>query len=594
MNIQSIRKATQVSLFFLLVPVFVSTSYILTRNSISSGVEANTPLPLSNVRGYMTTPQELANINTKAQAQIEPYLTNRNKFLADSQYVGTGDSWSWGTMLNEGTYRVEDIGDSFGSCGTAAQEGFLKKGAASAYAKAMAFHLTNDVSYAVTVRAKLLELSQTFDYGGESYSGGNNCILELGWSIPMWVQAADLLGDWSGWTASDKLTFQGWLAEVAYKKTAWSSRVRKNNWGAGGSAATVILADYVHGSGYTLNEVQPVAKTLTPAQAYQEHTNMQLDRMNTVWKGDSQCTIWGIQSHGGFPDELRRGSTGCLGQYLLEADSAHAYMSTIGETFILSAEVALRRGNQSLYDNISAVDGSGSILQLIRFVIDNPTQSFDWSTYKKSPLYAAFRYYKHQSIKDRLMVNNTSQKSSDVWAWGRLTHDFGISEFSGQVPLPPTVPAPSDVVVTSTPTLDVTPTAEPTLEVTATPTVEITPTVIVTNTPTAIPTMTASPTPVLDVTAPTVLVTAPLNGATVQRGKNVTITASASDNTAVQLVEFYVVENGITNLKCSDSTAQYSCVWRVPSGTNITYSISAKAYDAAGNTSSHTINVVSR
>lgn len=279
------------------------------------------------------------------------------------------------------------------------------------------------------------ELSKTSDFGGSEYGGGNNCILELAWSVPMWIQAADLISDWSGWTTSDKDAFQRWLANEAFRRTAYSSRVRKNNWGAGGSAASAIIADYVYGSKYNLVEVKPNAKTLTPAQAYREHMQMQKDRMNTSWKGDSQCSIWGIRPHGGYPDELRRGSTGCNGTYLKSSDAALTYMSTIGETFILSAEVALRGGDASLYQNRNS-DGSGSLLQLIRFVIDNPTKSYDWTTHKKSPLYAAYRYYKHSSIKNRLDNNNPYFKSSEAWPFGKLTHSFASSEINSLPNLP--------------------------------------------------------------------------------------------------------------------------------------------------------------
>src|SRR6185436_16336689 len=57
--------------------------------------------------------------------------------------------------------------------------------------------------------------------------------------------------------------------------------------------------------------------------------------------------------------------------------------------------------------------------------------------------------------------------------------------------------------------------------------------------------------------APTVAITNPVNGATVARKSNVTITATASDNVVVTRVEFLV--NGA--LQCTDTAAPYSCVW---------------------------------
>ncbi len=92
-----------------------------------------------------------------------------------------------------------------------------------------------------------------------------------------------------------------------------------------------------------------------------------------------------------------------------------------------------------------------------------------------------------------------------------------------------------------------------------------------------------------DITAPSVSITFPLNGASVTRGSTITITSTATDNVGVARVEFYI--NG--TLKCTDSTSPYSCSWRVPSKPSTPYTINAKAYDSAGNAGQATINVTS-
>lgn len=108
--------------------------------------------------------------------------------------------------------------------------------------------------------------------------------------------------------------------------------------------------------------------------------------------------------------------------------------------------------------------------------------------------------------------------------------------------------------------------------------------------PTPTPTFTPTPTPPpSDTTSPTVSITNPLNGSTVFRNSKVTITASASDNIGVTKVEFLV--NG--SIKCTDTTSSYSCSWKVPGARNRTYTLTAKAYDVAGNTANHNINVTS-
>ena len=89
---------------------------------------------------------------------------------------------------------------------------------------------------------------------------------------------------------------------------------------------------------------------------------------------------------------------------------------------------------------------------------------------------------------------------------------------------------------------------------------------------------------------PTVSITSPVNGAIVARKANITITATASDNVGVTRVDFLV--NGA--LQCSDTTAPYSCVWRVPGAMNKTYQLQARAFDLAGNSDTETIQVTAR
>jgi len=96
---------------------------------------------------------------------------------------------------------------------------------------------------------------------------------------------------------------------------------------------------------------------------------------------------------------------------------------------------------------------------------------------------------------------------------------------------------------------------------------------------------------VKDVTAPTVAISAPTNGANVSVGSTVNIAANVSDATGVTKVLFYV-NNALT---CTDTASPFSCAWKVPTATGKSYALSAKAYDAAGNNrASATVTVTSR
>ncbi|MFA6433994.1 MAG: Ig-like domain-containing protein, partial [Elusimicrobiales bacterium] len=80
-----------------------------------------------------------------------------------------------------------------------------------------------------------------------------------------------------------------------------------------------------------------------------------------------------------------------------------------------------------------------------------------------------------------------------------------------------------------------------------------------------------------DTAAPTVSVTAPTAGATVSG--TIGVTASASDNVGVSRVDFYV--DG--SLQGSDTSSPYAYSLNTTSLSNAAHTITARAYDAAGN-----------
>ncbi len=84
--------------------------------------------------------------------------------------------------------------------------------------------------------------------------------------------------------------------------------------------------------------------------------------------------------------------------------------------------------------------------------------------------------------------------------------------------------------------------------------------------------------------------TSPLDGSAVSRNSTTTLAAAASDNVGVARVEFYV-NNSLT---CTDAAAPYTCAWKVPAKARVTYTIEARAYDAAGNTASNVVHVTSQ
>lgn len=366
-------------------------------------------------RGYLTTIQELEEMRELADRNVQPYKKNVHRLLRDA---GHPNEWEFGTVWGE-------IDADKSRCYTSVNyrwDLFLSEnyGAQEVYRKAVAYHLSGDVRYARSARDLIIDLTDTYSYGGNLYSGDNTCIIKLAFSIPVWIMAADLLEGTSAWTWEDKDRFQNWLAEQVYPKVAWASRSRANNWGSSGSLSAAMIADYMADRNFRLTETMPEARTLSPGQAYREHNQLQLDRMTGVFEGDAQCRNSGIQWYGGIPEELRRGSTGCNGRWLFRDDSALTYQTIHVEHLVLHAEFLLRRGDTRLYDN-------GLILKAIKFVVANPfNRSRDWLDFRKGTLFVAYAYYRDRALFNSAIKLDTFKAGGTI-PYAPLTHPLEVA-----------------------------------------------------------------------------------------------------------------------------------------------------------------------
>jgi subtilisin family serine protease len=95
---------------------------------------------------------------------------------------------------------------------------------------------------------------------------------------------------------------------------------------------------------------------------------------------------------------------------------------------------------------------------------------------------------------------------------------------------------------------------------------------------------------VTDTTVPSVSITSPAGGSSVTHSSTVSVAATATDNRAVSKVLFYV--NNV--LKCTDTTASYTCNWAVPSQKGVKYTVTVRAYDSSNNTASTSVTVTSK
>lgn len=414
-----------------------------TATPVATPIPTPTPVPNpgqgSGPRGYLTTPDELRIIKQKADQQLQPYKDSYDSLIS---YVGAATNWP---VMN------------FSGVDVCLYRDELQEGAARVYAQTLAYHLTGNANYAAEARKHILEISRSFT-AAYLYSGsGNGCPLTLSRHVPGYVVAADLLAGYPGWTAEDKSLFLDWLNNHAYHLVDWASDERSTNWGADGSNAAGVIADYFAGSGRSLRDRD--GKLWSPRQAYEEAKALQLHRMNGTTDHstgapypkmkNSVCKNFvatsstdgyahGIQPWGGIPEETGRGSTGCSGTRMLDGDSAWTYMHTSLTGMLMQAEMLLRRGDRSMYDNLF-YNGNGSLEKASEFTVT----PYGAASGRTAPFELAYRYYRNPIIGSAIGVGGSrkiSGGSNTVFLhFATLTHGFAPGENPGP---PPTVPTP--------------------------------------------------------------------------------------------------------------------------------------------------------
>jgi alginate lyase len=340
--------------------------------------------PAAASPGALTDSAALAAFKAKADAGNQPQAGYRASLLADATR-----SWRWGTVSGEFRNVTDSTGTKACKPGSGSEQ-YLLEAAPDAYAQALGAHLGGPAALAPTARGHVLDLVDTT--ARAEYSGGNQCVLDLALSVPVWIETARLLEDTpgSGWSAADTVAMRAWLARV-YPLVAWASRARRNNWGAAGSLSAWSIAAYLEASS-KIEEYSPTRLTLTAAAALEQHRAQQLARVGSTWAGDAQCAQRGIQPSGGIPEELRRGSTGCDGSSIKADDASLAYQTMHVELLVFHAEALRRRGDLALY-GVQTSARAPALLQAIRFVIANATRSWPWPESRLGTVITAATWY---------------------------------------------------------------------------------------------------------------------------------------------------------------------------------------------------------
>ncbi|MCI0712805.1 MAG: hypothetical protein L0154_21800 [Chloroflexi bacterium] len=429
-------------------------------------------------RGYLTTPAELVDIAQKAERGIEPYVS------AVEHVLDWADE-DWDFRLH-----------SFEECEDADSPEWLdnRGGIPILYARALAYHLTGDESYAESVVEIIGDIISSVDAISLSEQ---RCRLIFAWGIPELIAAADLVapqldehecvgpvelayGTTDMGSGSCRTLFQNWLAKNPYYVISLAAEQSQSNWGAAATNALAYIADYlwdreevvlIHRVPAFINEGVPLA--LTPAQAYIRANTLALARMNgyrvEYGSQDSCDFLSGSQQHddwepvksqitelGIIPEEARRDQYCNIPVY---NDRYQNYPQIhIGHN-LQQCELMLRRGDPSCYDNITMTahrdftfidpngqtqtthlkPGRGSLERAINAVIIDA--GAEWR--HDSALEVAYRYYfthhRFEGVRRWYPeLDRPSDCDQDV-CFGTLTHGFATDETPS---LPPVTSPP--------------------------------------------------------------------------------------------------------------------------------------------------------
>ena len=155
-------------------------------------------------------------------------------------------SWRWGQVGGKFVTTLQAGAKACHPESAPSQVQYLKEGAPDAYAKVLAYHLRRSrmgrrASHSPKeARKRVLDLVDTpasMASTGPTGARRTNAFSSLASRFPVWIETALLLADTPVWSGADRASFARWLADTAYPKVAWASRVRRNNWGAAGSLA---------------------------------------------------------------------------------------------------------------------------------------------------------------------------------------------------------------------------------------------------------------------------------------------------------------------------------------------------------------------
>jgi len=330
------------------LPAITGLSVVLAVFSLAGGSAATADRA---PRGYLTSPQELKSIAKQAERKVEPYATALSATVA---YV---DRMLARNFNVPAAYAFDHSSTTYPD--------WMNEMRKVAYGCALAYQLTDKEIYAQKAKECILALQKCRDLDA-TYQ--RQAMLNVSIHIPVFVFAADLLEGWEGWSVADRRVFQDWICNIAYPVSRRALTQSGGNWHAWAEGANLAFADYCWDrTDLRFRSEDPDDKTVfTAAEAWaygrQEFFNQAngYNGATTATGADnkvlSQADILKksmIRPDGGVPDELRRAQEPDS-IVIVEENAAHNYMGFHRDGLLVACEIAYRRGDPSLYENIRA------------------------------------------------------------------------------------------------------------------------------------------------------------------------------------------------------------------------------------------------
>ena len=383
------------------------------------GTEANSQ-GSREPRGYLTSLPELARVKEQADKKVEPYASA----------VSATINFAEDHLKAEHRYEVPRS-YNFNHNETERPDWMAEMGRA-AYGLTLAFRLTGKEAYALKARDYIHDIQKCKNLN-EAYLRYAMCYVCI--HIPKFIHAADLLEGWDGWAATDRRDLQDWACQVTYPICRRSLKENTGGNHAWAASAVMAIADYCWDRPALLFKSEDANDRIyfdaeqAYAHARQELLNQINGNNNAAASQNADNFVFGqgcvlkkamIRPDGGLPDGLFKNEKSGATVIKNVANGSNYTvvwtMSTL-EAYLFASELALRRGDPSLYANIRTTSefhyvadtgatltlppGRGSIRQVLSFLVTNEERggpALNLNDYHRGLLEIYLRRYKDWSL----------------------------------------------------------------------------------------------------------------------------------------------------------------------------------------------------